>query len=211
MDPQIPNRTDWDEAANKLRIKDDQLKAQLVAYAKIPEDDYENRINSLTSLRELAARAARLQKDPKATEFLASIEKAADLERGKTGRAQKAAKDAPDETISTREAEQRIRKIKFSGLLLNRDLADVEEQTILNALRSLRECPNKWHEGTGTHFVQMLKKRGANCGITTAAHLNRAIQAGHSKPGKDGKWVHHLGKAKIVYNPAKWVLISFVP
>lgn len=206
MELKIPTKADWEKEAGKLRLKDGEIESHLADYERIPEEDFENRLKAQTSLRELAGRAARQQKNPKAAQLLANLEKAADFERGKTSRAQKA---EPDETISPKEAEARIKKIKFSGLLLNRPLAEVEDQTIINALRGLRECPNKWREGAGTHFIKRLKERGPGLGIPTAAHLNRAIQAGHSKQEDAGKWVHHIGKAKIVYNPVTWVLISF--
>jgi hypothetical protein len=99
-----------------------------------------------------------------------------------------------------------IDEIKFRGLIRNRNLADVTGPEFLNALMT---CG--WKEGTGTHFFQQLRKDGPSRGIQTPADLERAIAAGHSEPGREGKTLHRVcgGSAYIVYNAAQRILITF--
>jgi hypothetical protein len=68
-----------------------------------------------------------------------------------------------------------------------------------------------WKEGTGTHFFQQLRKDGPSRGIHTPADLVRAIAAGISEPGRDGKTIHRICNytAYIVYNAATGTLITF--
>jgi hypothetical protein len=101
-----------------------------------------------------------------------------------------------------------IQDIAFRGLIQNRKLAEITGPEFLNALAA---CG--WKEGTGTHFFQQLRKDGPSRGIYTPADLTRAIAAGTSEPGRDGKTVHRIrGRcAYIVYNAATRTLITFSP
>jgi hypothetical protein len=99
-----------------------------------------------------------------------------------------------------------IQDITFTGLIQNRKLSEISGPEFLNALMS---CG--WKEGTGTHFFQQLRKDGPSRGIQTPADLARAIAAGTSEPGRDGKTIHRIcnRSAYIVYNAATQTLITF--
>jgi hypothetical protein len=208
VESKLPTKSKWNEFVLKFKLKDDQLIAalgkEIEAHEKTKKDDFDKRIANLVSIRSRAVAGERTQQNAKVAEFLASIAREADSERGNTSKAKKAAKDRSDETVSLPEAEARIKKIKLSGLLLNRNLVEVNDQEILNQLKRYG-----WREGTGTHFTKRLKERGPKCHVTTGADLNRAIQAGHSEADEDGKWIHRSGSAIIVYNPVDYYLISF--
>jgi hypothetical protein len=97
-------------------------------------------------------------------------------------------------------------EITFTGLIQNRKLSDINGPEFLNAVMA---CG--WKEGTGTHFFQQLRKDGPSRGINTPGDLVRAIAAGTSEPGSDGKTIHRIcnGSAYIVYNAATRTLITF--
>jgi hypothetical protein len=99
-----------------------------------------------------------------------------------------------------------IQDIKFSGLIQNRRLSTITGPEFFNALR---DCG--WKEGTGTHFFQQLCADGPSKGIHTPADLARAIAAGQSEPGRDGKTIHRIRNrsAYIVYNAVTKTLITF--
>ncbi len=99
-----------------------------------------------------------------------------------------------------------IQDIKFTGLIRNRKLSDISGPEFFNALKA---CG--WQEGTGTHFLQQLRKDGPSRGIQTPADLERAIAAGSSEPGRDGKTIHRICNrtAYIVYNAVTQTLITF--
>lgn len=99
-----------------------------------------------------------------------------------------------------------IQDITFTGLIQNRKLSEITGPEFFNALAA---CG--WHEGTGTHFFQQLRKDGPSRGVHTPADLARAIAAGTSEPGRDGKTVHRVANrsAYIVYNAATQTLITF--
>lgn len=100
----------------------------------------------------------------------------------------------------------KIQDIKFTGLIQNRTLAAISGPEFFNALAV---CG--WKEGTGTHFFQQLRKDGPSRGIHTPGDLARAIYAGTSEPGRDGKTIHRIcnRSAYIVYNAATATLITF--
>ena len=99
-----------------------------------------------------------------------------------------------------------IKSVCFRGLLQNRKLTEISGPEFANALRS---CG--WKEGTGTHFFQQLRKDGPSRGIFTPNDLARAIARGESRPGRDGKTLHHVcGRtAYIVYSETTRTLITF--
>jgi hypothetical protein len=96
--------------------------------------------------------------------------------------------------------------IKFTGLIQNRKLSEITGPEFFNALMA---CG--WKEGTATHFFQQLRKDGPSRGIQTPGDLERAITAGSSEPGRDGKTIHRIcnRSAYIVYNAATRTLITF--
>lgn len=99
-----------------------------------------------------------------------------------------------------------IQDLRFTGLIQNRKLSDITGPEFFNALMA---CG--WKEGTGTHFFQQLRKDGPSRGIHTPADLVRAIAAGTSEPGRDGKSIHRIcgATAYIVYNAMTRTLITF--
>lgn len=99
-----------------------------------------------------------------------------------------------------------IQDITFTGLIQNRKLSEITGPEFFNALMA---CG--WKEGTGTHFFQQLRKDGPSRGLNTPADLARAIAAGTSTPGRDGKSIHQIcnQSAYIVYNAATRTLITF--
>jgi hypothetical protein len=99
-----------------------------------------------------------------------------------------------------------IQDIKFTGLIQNRMLSGITGPEFFNALMA---CG--WKEGTGTHFFQQLRKDGPSRGIQTPADLARAIAAGTSETGRDGKSIHRIcnRSAYIIYNPMTRTLITF--
>ena len=99
-----------------------------------------------------------------------------------------------------------LHQICFRGLIQNRKLNEITGPEFFNALRL---CG--WTEGTGTHFLRELRKDGPSRGIWTPTDLVRAIAAGTSEPGRDGKTIHRVCNrtAYIVYNAATRTLISF--
>ena len=99
-----------------------------------------------------------------------------------------------------------LQEITFRGLIQNRKLSEITGPEFINALMS---CG--WKEGTRTHFFQQLRKDGPSRGIHTPADLTRAIAAGTSEPGRDGKTIHRIchRTAYIVYNATTRTLITF--
>ncbi|HVA47124.1 MAG TPA: hypothetical protein VNH11_12220 [Pirellulales bacterium] len=99
-----------------------------------------------------------------------------------------------------------IQDIKFTGLIQNRKLSEITGPEFFNALAA---CG--WKEGTGTHFFQQLRKDGPSRGINTPADLVRAIAAGSSEPGRDGKTIHRICSqtAYLIYNATTRTLITF--
>lgn len=99
-----------------------------------------------------------------------------------------------------------IKDIKFTGLIQNRRFSEITGPEFFNALKA-----NGWQEGAGTHFFQQLRKDGSSRGLNTPADLVRAIAAGTSEPGRDGKTIHRIcgRSAYIVYNAVTRTLITF--
>jgi hypothetical protein len=99
-----------------------------------------------------------------------------------------------------------IQDIAFRGLIQNRKFSEITGPEFFNALIA---CG--WKEGTGTHFFQQVRKDGPSRGIHTPADLERAIAAGTSELGRDGKSIHRIcnRSAYIVYNAATQTLITF--
>jgi len=99
----------------------------------------------------------------------------------------------------------KLSTLRFKGLIRDQEFPDVSGPELLKAIRKAG-----WKEGTGTHFIKRLRKRGPALGIKTLGDLEREIARGRSEAAEDGKVLHRIcrGNACIVYNPKTRTLIT---
>lgn len=122
----------------------------------------------------------------------------------------------------------KIEHLHFVGLVRDRDLRDITDNEVINALRA-----NGWREhsddrrkydaegnvvgeltaksGGHVHFVQQLKLDAPTIGITTLGHFARAMRGGYTKASGGGRMLRYIpsGSAYTVFQPDQGWLITF--